>query len=51
MNKLQIRLILAASATALLSACASMGVPGFGDAGGCRTVYVFTGGGVQPVKT
>ena len=45
------RLLIAASATALLSACASMGVPGFGDAGGCRTVYVFTGGAVQPVNS
>lgn len=35
----------------MLSACASMGVPGFGDAGGCRTVYVFTGGKVQPVNS
>ena len=45
------RLLFAASATAMLSACASMGVPGFGDAGGCRTVYVFTGGAVQPVNS
>ena len=50
MNKHQFRLILAASATAILSACTSMGVPGFGDAGGCRTVYVVIGGGVQPVS-
>jgi tetratricopeptide (TPR) repeat protein len=50
MNKHQFRLILAASATALLSACASLGVPGFGEAGGCRTVYVVIGGGVQPVS-
>lgn len=50
MNKHQFRLVLAASATALLSACASLGVPGFGDAGGCRTVYVVVGGGVQPVS-
>ncbi len=50
MNKHQFRLILAASATAILSACASVGVPGFGDAGGCRTVYVVTGGGVQPIS-
>lgn len=50
MNKHQFRLLLAASATAILSACASIGVPGFGDAGGCRTVYVLTGGGVQPVS-
>ena len=45
------RLLFAASATAMLSACVSMGVPGFGDAGGCRTVYVFTGGAVQPVNS
>lgn len=50
MNTLQLRLLLAASATAVLSACASVGVPGFGDAGGCRTVYVVIGGGVQPVS-
>lgn len=50
MNKHQFRLFLAASATAILSACTSMGVPGFGDAGGCRTVYVVIGGGVQPVS-
>lgn len=50
MNKHQFRLILAASATAILSACTSLGVPGFGDAGGCRTVYVVTNGGVQPIS-
>jgi tetratricopeptide (TPR) repeat protein len=50
MNKHQFRLVLAASATAILSACSSLGVPGFGDAGGCRTVYVVIGGGVQPVS-
>jgi len=27
-----------------------MGVPGFGE-NGCRTVYVFTGGGVQPMNS
>ena len=47
----KLRLLLAASATAILSACATMGVPGFGDAGGCRTVYVFTGGVVRPVNS
>jgi len=51
MTKNKVRLILAASATALLTACAGMGVPGFGDAGGCRTVYVFTGGAIQPVSS
>lgn len=52
MTHLKLRLILAASATAVLTACAGIGVPGFGDAsGGCRTVYVFTGGGVQPMNT
>lgn len=51
MTKNTFRLVLAVSATALLSACASMGVPGFGDAGGCRTVYVFTGGTVHPVSS
>jgi tetratricopeptide (TPR) repeat protein len=52
MTHLKLRLILAASATAILAACTTIGVPGFGDAsGGCRTVYVFTGGGVQPVNT
>ena len=47
----KLRLILAASATALLTACVTAGVPGFGDAGGCRTVYVFTGGAVHPVNS
>ena len=47
----KLRLLLAASATAILSACTTMGVPGFGDAGGCRTVYVFTGGVVRPVNS
>lgn len=51
MTHQKFRLILAASASALLTACAGMGVPGFGEAGGCRTVYVFTGGGVQPVSS
>ena len=51
MTHLKLRLILAASATVLMSACTSMGVPGFGDAGGCRTVYVFTGGAVHPVNS
>lgn len=52
MTHLKFRLFLAASATAVLTACAGFGAPGFGDAGGgCRTVYVFTGGGVQPVNT
>lgn len=51
MTQNMLRLLIAASATALLTACASMGVPGFGDAGGCRTVYVFTGGTVHPVSS
>lgn len=52
MTHMKLRLFLAASATAVLSACAAIGAPGFGDgSGGCRTVYVFTGGGVQPVNT
>ena len=51
MKRYKIRLILAASAAVLLGACATGGVPGFGDMGGCRTVYVFTGGGVQPMST
>ena len=46
----KLRLILAASATAILTACTTAGVPGFGDAGGCRTVYVFSGGSVHPVN-
>ncbi len=45
------RLILAASAAALLTACAGMGAPGFGEADGCRTVYVFTGGGIQAISS
>lgn len=51
MTKNKFRLILAASATALLSACATGGVPGFGDASGCRTVYVFSGGAVRPINS
>jgi tetratricopeptide (TPR) repeat protein len=51
MTYLKLRLVLAASATVLMSACTSMGIPGFGDAGGCRTVYVFTGGTVHPVNS
>ncbi len=51
MKRYKIRLILAASAAVMLVACATGGVPGFGDMGGCRTVYVFTGGGVQPMST
>ena len=50
MTHVKLRLFLAVSATAVLSACASMGVPGFGESG-CRTVYVFTGGGVQPMNS
>jgi len=51
MTHQKFRLILAASATALLTACAGMDMPGFGEAAGCRTVYVFTGGVVQPVSS
>lgn len=50
MTHLKLRLFVAASATAVLAACTSMGVPGFGE-NGCRTVYVFTGGGVQPMNS
>ncbi len=50
MTHLKLRLFLAASATAVLAACTSLGAPGFGE-GGCRTVYVFTGGGVQPMNS
>jgi tetratricopeptide (TPR) repeat protein len=50
MTHLKLRLLIAASATAVLAACSSMGVPGFSE-GGCRTVYVFTGGGVQPMNS
>lgn len=50
MTHVKLRLFLAVSATAVVSACASMGVPGFSE-NGCRTVYVFTGGGVQPMNT
>jgi tetratricopeptide (TPR) repeat protein len=51
MKRQKTRLMIAAWAAVLLSACAGVGVPGFGDAGGCRTVYVFTGGGVQPMSS
>lgn len=50
MTHLKLRLLIAASATAVLAACTSMGVPGFSE-NGCRTVYVFTGGGVQPMNS
>lgn len=50
MTHVKLRLLVAASATAVLAACTSMGVPGFGE-NGCRTVYVFTGGGVQPMNS
>lgn len=50
MTHVKLRLFLAASATAFLAACAGIGAPGFGE-NGCRTVYVFTGGGVQPVSS
>jgi len=50
MTHVKLRLFLAASATAFLSACTSIGVPGFSE-NGCRTVYVFTGGGVQPMNS
>jgi tetratricopeptide (TPR) repeat protein len=51
MNKLH-SLMAGIAAAALLAACASVGVPGFGDgASGCRTVYVFRPtGGVQPIS-
>jgi tetratricopeptide (TPR) repeat protein len=52
MTHLKFRLFLAVSAAAALAGCASVGVPGFGDASGaCRTVYVFTGGGVQAINS
>lgn len=52
MTHLKLRLILAASAAAVLAGCSSTGFPGFGDSsGGCRTVYVFTGGSVKPMNT
>jgi tetratricopeptide (TPR) repeat protein len=36
---------------ALLMGCASVGVPGFGDGSGCRTVYVYRStGGIQPIS-
>jgi len=38
---------------ALAAACTTtgLGVPGFGDsASGCRTIYVYRGGGIQPVS-
>src|SRR5262245_12069722 len=55
MKNMLLRLAVAASATAILAACASgggVGLPGFGDSSnGCRTVYVYrTGGGIQPVS-
>jgi len=40
------------AAAGLLAACANgIGVPGFGDGSGCRTVYVYrTTGGIQPIS-
>ena len=40
------------AAVVVLSACAGVGVPGFGENSGCRTVYVFkpSTGGVQPIS-
>jgi tetratricopeptide (TPR) repeat protein len=37
---------------ALAAACTTtgLGLPGLGDASGCRTVYVYRGGGIQPVS-
>jgi tetratricopeptide (TPR) repeat protein len=51
MNKLH-SLMAGIAAAALLGACGTVGVPGFGDgASGCRTVYVFRpNGGVQPIS-
>jgi tetratricopeptide (TPR) repeat protein len=51
MTNLIQRLAVAASATAILAGCTTgFPVPGFGDASGCRTIYVYRGGGVQPVS-
>src|SRR5688572_9802238 len=40
------------AAAAMLSACAGVGMPGFGENSGCRTVYVFkpSTGGIQPIS-
>mgnify|MGYP003507863011 FL=1 len=40
------------AAAGLLAACASgIGVPGFGDGSGCRTIYVYRStGGIQPIS-
>src|SRR6185295_18630080 len=39
------------AASALLAACDTIAVPGFGDGSGCRTIYVYrTNGGIQPIS-
>jgi tetratricopeptide (TPR) repeat protein len=39
------------AASAVLASCAGVGIPGFGDSSGCRTVYVYrTNGGIQPIS-
>lgn len=40
------------AAAAVLAGCSSIGLPGFGENSGCRTVYVFRGstGAIQPVS-
>src|SRR5690606_38821456 len=41
------------AAAALLAGCTSVGIPGFGDNSGCRTIYVYRGstGDIQPVSS
>jgi hypothetical protein len=51
MTQPKILLALTVAAATLISGCALDGSPGFGMAGGCRTVYLITGGGVQPTNT
>lgn len=52
MKHLNLRLLLGTSASLMLAACASIDPWGSGDqAGGCRTVYIFTGGSVQAGNT
>jgi hypothetical protein len=44
-------LIASLAASAVLARCAGVGIPGFGDSSGCRTVYVYrTNGGIQPIS-
>jgi tetratricopeptide (TPR) repeat protein len=51
MNKLH-ALLAGIAASAVLASCTTMGLPGFGDPAGCRTIYVYrSNGGIQPISS